>query len=71
MKVGKFFVLALMIAAMYALATAIVGILLTLPDLKDEIVKNLVIGFVVGSGLGIGFELSEMIVSHSKIFAHR
>jgi hypothetical protein len=71
LKAGKFLALALMIAVMYALATAIVGIFLALPDLKEEIVKNLVIGFVVGSGLGIGFELSEIIASQSKIFAHR
>jgi hypothetical protein len=71
LKVGKFLVLALMIAVMYALATAIVGIFLALPDLKDEIVKNLAIGFIVGSGLGIGFELSELMYSQSKILVHR
>jgi hypothetical protein len=72
LKVGKFLVLALMIAVMYALATAIVGIFLALPDFGEEIMKNFTIGFIVGSGLGIGFELSEMIYHpQSKIFAHR
>jgi hypothetical protein len=71
LKVGKFFVLALMIAVMYASAPAIVGMVLSQSDLMDEIAKTFAIGFIVGSGLGIGIELSEMIISQSKIFAHR
>jgi hypothetical protein len=72
LKVGKFFVLALMIAVMYAVSTAVVGAFLAVPDLKHEITRNLLIGFIVGSGMGIGFELSEMIYHpQSKTLAHR
>jgi hypothetical protein len=54
-------------ALMYGLVTTILTIIFKWPDSMIEILRSTAFGFVVGSGLGIGFEFSELLYPYLRI----
>jgi len=63
LKISRPLVLAAILALFFVLATALQWVVFARDDTPFYILGNLPIGFLVGLGLGIGFEISEIFYS--------
>ncbi|MDZ7261408.1 MAG: hypothetical protein ONB05_04810 [candidate division KSB1 bacterium] len=61
LRFGKFLSLAALIATTYLIISLITGIFYQFPNFKLHVSGYTFLGFLIGTGLGIGFEVGEII----------
>ncbi|NHZ85584.1 MAG: hypothetical protein GWP19_06855 [Planctomycetia bacterium] len=65
-KYSRFLVLASIISISYVIVTIILGLLFKSDSINLFLFQNMPIGFLIGIGLGLGFELSEYMLAIIK-----